>query len=289
MVLIRPLLIQASIQHIMNDILKKGSKGEFVRLFQDKLHALGYNLVSDGIFGSGTEKIVLQLQKDLGLKIDGLVGPKTWTIVEEKVHALKQSSAINTSQFLSESDFDVFAAKYQIEKAAVKAVQEVEAAGRGFSQGHIKLLFEGHIFWKELKKQGVQPSTIQAGNENILYPNYFTPNPYYKEDQLDRLNKAIIINEEAAFRSASYGLFQIMGFHATDLGFDSAKSMYAYLSQSESNQLDVFGKFAEKNNLLSFIQKHYWAGFAKRYNGSAYQTNQYDKKLEKAFNRYNTL
>lgn len=273
----------------MKDILKKGSKGEFDRLFQDMLHALGYTLVSDGIFGAGTEKIVLQIQKELGLKVDGLVGPKTWTLVEEKVHALKQTPTIYTSQFLSESDFDAFAVKYQVEKAAIKAVQEVEAAGRGFIQGHIKLLFEGHIFWKELKKQGIQPSTIQAGNENIIYPSYFTPNPYYRENQLARLNKAILINEEAAFRSASYGLFQIMGFHAGDLGFDSAKSMFDYLSQSESNQLDVFGKFAEKNNLLSFIRKHDWAGFAKRYNGSAYQTNQYDKKLEKAFNRYNTL
>lgn len=273
----------------MTAILKKGSRGEFVRLFQDMLHELGYTIVSDGIFGSGTEKIVLQLQKDLGLKVDGLVGPKTWLLVEEKVRAKSNNSVLNTNQFLTESDFETFASKYQIEKAAVKAVQEVEAAGRGFVQGHIKLLFEGHIFWKELKNVGIQPSSIQAGNENILYPKYFTPNPYYRENQLNRLNKAIRIQEEAAYRSASYGLFQIMGFHAQDMGFDSAKKMVDYLSQSEANQLDVFGKFAEKNNLLSFIRNHDWAGFAKRYNGSAYKTNKYDEKLAKAYTRYSII
>ena len=49
-------------------LLKKGSKGEFVQLMREMLKKLGYEVSTDGIFGSGTEKIVIQFQKDNNLK-----------------------------------------------------------------------------------------------------------------------------------------------------------------------------------------------------------------------------
>jgi hypothetical protein len=39
--------------------------------------------------------------------------------------------------------------------AAVKAVIKVESRGRGFNrEKKLVILFEGHIFWKELEKLG---------------------------------------------------------------------------------------------------------------------------------------
>lgn len=60
-------------------VLRKGSKGEYVRKLQTELVAKGYDPKGiDGIFGPGCDKAVRQFQKDKGLVVDGCVGPKTW-------------------------------------------------------------------------------------------------------------------------------------------------------------------------------------------------------------------
>lgn len=61
--------------------IRKGNMGELVKELQTKLSALGYDLGIcgvDGDFGQATEKAVRAFQKDHGLKVDGIVGPKTW-------------------------------------------------------------------------------------------------------------------------------------------------------------------------------------------------------------------
>lgn len=53
--------------------LKKGSRGQDVRLLQSQLA-----LHADGIFGPITEEAVKQFQKERNLAVDGIVGPETW-------------------------------------------------------------------------------------------------------------------------------------------------------------------------------------------------------------------
>ncbi|QUA54588.1 peptidoglycan-binding protein [Aristaeella lactis] len=57
--------------------LKKGSKGSKVRVLQQDLKSLGYNIAVDGDFGAKTEKAVKAFQKAHKLTADGIVGPKT--------------------------------------------------------------------------------------------------------------------------------------------------------------------------------------------------------------------
>ena len=62
--------------------LKRGMRGEQVRLLQETLNELpagaGMDLKVDGVFGAETEKAVRQFQADHGLTVDGIVGAKTW-------------------------------------------------------------------------------------------------------------------------------------------------------------------------------------------------------------------
>lgn len=58
--------------------LRKGSKGDDVKLLQEILNSYGYSLKVDGDFGPRTEDAVKKFQKSHGLKVDGIVGPKTW-------------------------------------------------------------------------------------------------------------------------------------------------------------------------------------------------------------------
>lgn len=65
--------------------LRKGDAGPYVTLAQTELIQRGYDLGSygaDGKFGAQTEKAVKQFQRDWDLKQDGVIGPKTWTMLE---------------------------------------------------------------------------------------------------------------------------------------------------------------------------------------------------------------
>jgi hypothetical protein len=63
--------------------LKKGAKGEDVKILQGLLNVKGFQLIIDGDFGFMTETAVKSYQKDNGLAADGIVGPKTWAKLRE--------------------------------------------------------------------------------------------------------------------------------------------------------------------------------------------------------------
>lgn len=61
--------------------LRKGNKNVYVKEMQTDLDKLGYNLGIcgvDGDFGTATEKALKEFQRDHGLAVDGVCGPKTW-------------------------------------------------------------------------------------------------------------------------------------------------------------------------------------------------------------------
>ncbi|WP_191141158.1 peptidoglycan-binding domain-containing protein [Polycladospora coralii] len=55
-------------------ILRRGSKGNLVKVVQQKLGGIAV----DGVFGAKTESKVREFQKAHGLKVDGIVGRNTW-------------------------------------------------------------------------------------------------------------------------------------------------------------------------------------------------------------------
>lgn len=66
------------------ELLKKGSKGDSVKLLQELLNKQGFNLTVDGDFGNKTEEAVKQFQKRLNLTVDGIVGSKTFEALQAK-------------------------------------------------------------------------------------------------------------------------------------------------------------------------------------------------------------
>jgi hypothetical protein len=59
-------------------VIKKGSKGGWVGLWQGILRTQGENVAVDENFGPGTDAATRRVQKRWGLVPDGVVGPKTW-------------------------------------------------------------------------------------------------------------------------------------------------------------------------------------------------------------------
>lgn len=190
---------------------------------------------------------------------------------------------------LIDEDFTQVAELLGCEPAALKAVQQVETGGRGgfFSPGRPAILFEGHIFWTQLKKRGSNPEDYVKGNENILYPKW--EKGHYKGGigEYDRLEQARKINREAADASASWGMFQIMGFNYAACGEERIESFVRSMCESEFKQLLLTANFIKKNSqMLQALQARDWAVFAKCYNGPAYAQNRYDVKLEAAYQKY---
>jgi len=63
--------------------LQRGSKDhDAVRVLQEALKRMGFTLVADGYFGGETETIIEAVQKDHGLKVDGIVGSATAAIID---------------------------------------------------------------------------------------------------------------------------------------------------------------------------------------------------------------
>ncbi len=189
--------------------------------------------------------------------------------------------AVRGGARLIEADFERAAESLDCEIACVKAVTEVEAQGSGFYRsGRPKILFEAHIFSKRTRHK------YDATHPDISSPKW--DRKLYKggEREYERLEKAMALDRFAALESASWGLFQIMGFNYRTAGFDSVDAYVEAMFESEGRQLDAFVNFIKAAKLDGHLRAKLWARFAQGYNGPAYAENEYDKKLLAASEKY---
>ena len=227
--------------------LKLGMRDAAVKILQTELNRIGNKLTADGAFGPGTLAAVKAFQQSLQLVADGIVGYSTW-------QALFFHAAV---------------------------------ARRFLAAGKPQLLFEGHIFWRQLQLRKIDPAKYQAANASILYPKW--TKTHYKGGigEYARLEQARKINADAANASASWGMFQIMGFQYQLCGFKTVAQFVSAMCQSERSQLLAFCRFITKNpQMHGALQAKKWATFARLYNGSEYAKNQYDTKLLNAYKAY---
>ncbi|WP_418816083.1 N-acetylmuramidase domain-containing protein [Paraprevotella clara] len=260
--------------------IKSGYTGNEVSLLRECMERNGYRPDGGETFLDTMKAAVIDFQKKNGLDADGIVGYRTW---EALLFSGRQAS-----EKLAEEDFRLLAQLLDCEPASLKAVQEVETGGRGgfFAPGKPAILFEGHIFWSQLKKRGISPEKYATGNGNVLYPKW--EKGHYKGGlgEYDRLEQARKIHHEAADASASWGMFQIMGFNFTSCGEKSVESFVSAMCESERKQLILSGRFIRQGGMLPALQEKNWVEFARRYNGPAYAQNKYDVKLAKAYAKY---
>ncbi|QGY47053.1 DUF3380 domain-containing protein [Maribellus comscasis] len=269
--------------------IKFRSNGQEVRTLQQMLVKLGYKITVSEYFDEETDAAVKDFQRKNNLVADGIVGPKTWAKFESK----ENNSGDLNKKLLSEQDLNDFAKQYDVELATVKAVNEVESRGSGFlNDGRPKILFEGHVFWRQLVKLNLSPeSALNEENKDILYKKWSSDFYLGGTGEYERLEKAAAISlesgfKEAAYASASWGAFQIMGYHFKSLGYPSVDDFVTKMYEHEREHLGAFGRYLEKNNLIRHLKSKNWASFARGYNGPLYAKNKYDVKLEKAYLRF---
>src|SRR4051812_12778191 len=131
------------------------------------------------------------------------------------------SAGVNKPNRLSEDDFVLEAAREQLSVAIIKAVKDVESGASGFlADGRPVILFEAHSFWT-LTEGAYGESNISSQTwDRSLYGEGGA-------HQYVRMQEAFKLDPEAALKSASWGLFQIMGSNYKECGFESIQSFAA--------------------------------------------------------------
>src|SRR6185295_16875779 len=140
---------------------------------------------------------------------------------------------------LTDQDYVAAASLLKVDVPAIKAVAEVESSGNGFlSDGRVKILFEGHQFYKYTK------GAYATSNPTICFRKW-TRDFYTKganadvrgAGELARLEQAMALDRTAALLSASYGKFQMMGFNFAVAGFKTVEEFYEAMQLSEGEHL----------------------------------------------------
>jgi hypothetical protein len=183
---------------------------------------------------------------------------------------------------LTAGDFIRAAATLQCEAAVIRAFAEKESRGGGFLKGQILTVrFEGHIFRRETDRK------FDSSNPTLSHK--YMPNcPYNRGTISDwrRLEQARQLAGDVAFECASYGRFQIMGFHYKMLGYDSAYAMVQAFNVGEAAHLDAFVRFCQTQGLVPLLRARNWLKLAERYNGLDNASNNYAPELEALYEHY---
>ncbi|ACO79898.1 PG-binding-1 domain-containing protein [Azotobacter vinelandii CA] len=257
-----------------------------VLTLQKQLNALGAGLYPDGHYGEQTEQAVRDYQRRTGLVVDGIAGPKTMAALagQDIGHLLKQR------------DLERAAERLGVPLASVLAINLVESKGNGFlDNGRPEILFERHVMRERLLEHGyILPSlgTPEATAAALAerYPGIVnaTPGGYAGgAAEHQRLAQARQIHDSAGLESASWGLFQIMGYHWQRIGYASVQEFAHCMAENEAQQLGAFVRFIEADQALhKALKARKWAEFARRYNGAAYARNLYDVKLTRAYEQF---
>jgi hypothetical protein len=190
---------------------------------------------------------------------------------------------VGTGRRLAQGDVGDAARVLGIETAVLLAFLEVEAAGRGFdSKSRPKALFEPHVFHRNLSG-ALRATAVAAG---LAYAKWKRD---YPADSYPRLEKAIGIAREPAFRSASYGLPQILGENHKAAGFASAEAMFSAMKQGEREQLLAMVTLLKSWGLAKhlvgkdFSDPESWVPAVERYNGKSFRANNYHGKAAVAY------
>jgi hypothetical protein len=182
---------------------------------------------------------------------------------------------LGKAAILTKQGFDQVIGRLDVDEASLWALLTVETRGFGYlPDRRPKILYERHIFHKRTS------GLFSAANPDISSPEsggYLGGAAEYA-----RLDRAMKLDRGAALESSSWGLGQIMGFNASQLGYVGAEAMVASFLEGEDLQLDGVMRFITGNPALeSAFKKKKWATVAFFYNGKNFAEKGYNVKLER--------
>ncbi len=208
---------------------------------------------------------------------------------ERRNRQLMMQSTCDGGMTLSDTDFQNAAKQLGngISVNVIKAFATVESGGRfGFGPAKLPIIaFEGHQFRKYTKHIYDQAHPL------LSYPYKKKAGPQWQVNNKDQVKAwetmatAFALDQEAALLSASWGMFQIMGFNYGSCGFKTVFEFVAALKVNTGNQLKAYLSLCSKNTtLLSAMKSKDFTTMARAYNGDDF--GNYDVLMKQAYEAY---
>lgn len=170
-----------------------------------------------------------------------------------------------------------FSRIFNVDKNVVRAIFKVESGGRAFDDnGRMIIRFENHLFNQFFANQDTYDKHFRHGeprHENHFWRGNTNGEWIAFHGNQDRewevFEFAYKLNSEAAIKSISMGMGQIMGFNAGTLGYGSPQEMFDNFKKNEVSQvLGFFGYLYNKEGMLEAIKNKDWNRIGALYNGA---------------------
>jgi hypothetical protein len=192
------------------------------------------------------------------------------------------------------------ATRLGLPSATVAALMIVESGGTAFGAAGLPIArFENHVFDREW---GSANPDVFA--DHFRYTSWRGSTHFFREQATDHWEAchrgqavewqtielaARLASPEAAYRSASFGAGQIMGFNHTRVGFPSAVAMVEAFNESERAQVSAILSFISASAaLLGHARAGRFLPIATAYNGSG-QAASYAAKIGEFHTAYDRL
>jgi hypothetical protein len=254
-------------------------KAESVRKVQSMLARLGrYAGAPHGALDAATREAIKAFQFERGVVVTGTIDD---ALINRLATEIDRFTKVNPDELVAKrtgpptlEEYRDIAARLAVDAPTLEALRQVESIKNGFdAKGHPTIIFERHIF-----------SRLTQRRFDASHPEVSARQPGYDDlsMQWTRLKQAYALDPDAAYKSTSFGMFQITGFNHKLVGFETAAELARFISLSEANQVEIFARWVERQGVLQPLQCLDWTGFARRYNGPS-QANQYAEKLRAAY------
>lgn len=175
---------------------------------------------------------------------------------------------------------------------------DCESRGKGFdSSGRPIILFEPHVFYRCLPT-AKRAKAVAAG---LAYKEW-KAGAYGKEStQYPKLIRAMVVDETAALKACSWGMFQVLGENHKMIGFDTPQAMVFAMMEDEENHLRACVDFIRAAGIdddlrrLDAILKTRpvtaaeCAPAVRVYNGPGYAKNGYHTKMAASLNKWRKI
>jgi hypothetical protein len=232
---------------------------------------------SGGAGNVGASALAMVVGTAAGIASDALAGELAATGAKPR-----RNTFVGAATPLTDEDFEEAANDLGCEIAAIKAVDQVESAGKGFlSDGRPKILFEAHVFSDLTGHQHdeTHPGVSSRKWDRLLYKG--------GEAEYERLAEAIGLDRQAALKSASWGRYQIVGRNHAAAGFQNVEEFVDAMCATEREHMRAFVEFIKRYRVMhNALQAKNWEEFARRYNGPAYAKHDYHGKMKAAYEKH---
>jgi len=195
---------------------------------------------------------------------------------------------------IDDIDLPVLGRQIGVGEDELHAVIDVESRGSGFdSSGRPLILYEPHVVYRCASSNAQRDKLVAAG---LAYPKW-GQKPYGRQsEQYTKLVKAMAIDETAALKGCSWGMFQVLGENAESLGWPSVQAFVRDMMDDEEDHLRAAIEFIKVNGIddelraIAALKRPStpadWEPFVDVYNGPGYKKNAYHIKAAKSHNRW---